>query len=88
MAVKSEPKNNDAITLYADSRAGQLYLKIISGIANEARVLIKNLKGMTMLERNIPTNQLTFVPLSEIAEGLYIAQVEFENKIVSQEFKF
>ena len=88
MGKISELKSNDILSLYADSRAAQLYLKLISSISTEAKVSVIDLKGKTMLERNIPTNQLTFVPLNELSEGIYIAKVEFDNNVVSQEFKF
>ena len=87
MAVKPELKNNDALTLYADAQVGQLYLKLISLRSTEAKVSVINLEGDTMLERNIPTNQLTFIPLSNISEGIYIAKVECENLVLSEKFK-
>ena len=88
MATKSEIKNNEALTLYADPVAGQLYLKLISGQSTEAKVSVIDMEGHTMLERSIPTNQLTFISLSDFTKGLYIAQVEYENQILSEKFKF
>ena len=88
MGKVSDQRNNDVLSLYADSKSAQLYLKLIAGHSTEAKVSVIDMEGHTMLERNIPTNQLTFVPLNEISEGAYIAKVEFENNVVSQEFKF
>ena len=88
MAVKPEVKNNDALTLYADANVGQLYLKLISGRSTEAKVSVMSLEGITMLERNIPTNQLTFIPLNNISEGIYIAKVEYDDYVLSEKFKF
>ena len=88
MALKSEIRNNESLTLYADQGAGQLYVKLISGQSTEAKVSVIDMAGHTMLERKIPTNQLSFIPLNDIDEGLYIAQVEYENHILSEKFRF
>lgn len=88
MAIKSDLRNSEALTLYADQGAGQLYLKLISGQSTEAKVSVIDMDGNTMLERKIPTNQLTFIPLNDFNEGLYIAQVEYDNHILSEKFKF
>ncbi len=88
MALKSEVKINESLTLYADQGAGQLYLKLISGQSTEAKLSVIDMAGHTKLERKIPTNQLTFIPLNDIDEGIYIAQVEYENNILTEKFRF
>lgn len=84
--AKLDSKSSDGLTVYADRSSKQLYIKIISNQGREAIVSILDQTGVLIMEQKVPVNILTFLSLSSLPDGIYVARTLLNNQLVTEKF--
>jgi Ca-activated chloride channel homolog len=65
--------------MYPNPNAGKLNLIIENTISNEGKIIIKDMNGQTVLERDI--SNTAEVDVSDLRNGFYMVQAEFDGSI-------
>jgi len=70
--------NENILSIYPNPNDGKFLIKIQKGLAKEAKLEILNMEGRVVLEQAI-NNQLTEIITNNLANGVYLLNVQISN---------
>lgn len=65
--------------MYPNPNVGKLNLIIENTLSNEGKIIIKDMNGQTVLERDISST--AEIDVSDLRNGFYMVQAEFDGRL-------